>query len=266
MPTVSENRTLWALDSEWAERGDNWSDSWGGPKAQWLACLHPRLSAFLPTGTILEIAPGYGRWTQFLKDYCEELVVVDLEKGCIDHCRKRFQNTTHITYHVNDGSSLAMVEDSSVDLVFSFDSLVHVEADCLEAYLRQLRNKLSPHGIGFIHHSNLAEFGSTFDLYQKIPGRARRALQRRKIIDDSHWRARSVSAGIFRDLCQAAGLVCVGQELINWGSRRTIDCLSLFTLPGSPWERPNQVIRNPEFMREAGAIRRLAGQYMPNRG
>lgn len=265
MPTVTENLTMWAKGSEWAERGDNWSEAWGGPRAQWIACLYPRISAFLPAATILEIAPGYGRWTQFLKDYCQKLVVVDMEECCIDHCRRRFQDAPHITYHVNDGSSLAMIQDGAIDFAFSFDSLVHVEADCLEKYLRQLRNKLSPNGAGFIHHSNLAEFRGTFDLYQKLPGRARLALERRRLIENSHWRARSVSASIFQDLCLSAGLVCIGQELINWGSKRTIDCLSLFTLPGSKWARPNQVVRNAEFMQEAGAIRRLAGQYLPGK-
>ena len=48
-----------------------------------------------------------------------------------------------------------MVEDGSIDFVFSFDSLVHVEADVLDAYLDQLARKLTPDGVGFIHHSNM---------------------------------------------------------------------------------------------------------------
>jgi hypothetical protein len=52
-------------------------------------------------------------------------------------------------FHVNDGRSLAAVADGSVDLIFSFDSLVHVEADVMLAYLEQLAHKLTPHGIGF---------------------------------------------------------------------------------------------------------------------
>src|SRR5579859_8081721 len=39
---------------------------------------------------------------------------------------------------MNDGTSLAMIEDGTVDLVFSFDSLVHVEADVMDAYLDEI--------------------------------------------------------------------------------------------------------------------------------
>lgn len=262
MPTVTENLAMWDTETEWQADGDNWSQAWGGPKAQWSSSLFPRIQNFLPAGAILEIAPGYGRWTQFLKDNCRKLVVVDIEERCIEHCRKRFAGDTHIQYHVNDGSSLAMVPDNSIDFVFSFDSLVHVEADCLGAYLRQLADKLTPDGVGFIHHSNLAEYRRHFAISRRLPEKVRRGLVRLKAIDYDHWRARSVTAAVFEELCRQAGLVCIGQECINWGSRRTIDCLSLFTQPGSRWVRANRVAHNGEFMKEAEAARRIAGQYL----
>lgn len=263
MPTVSENYAMWNTDSAWDAAGDRWSDSWGGPKAQWAACLLPRVQSFLPARTILEIAPGYGRWTQFLKNHCETLEIVDMEERCIAHCRERFAGLANIRYHVNDGTSLAMIEDGAIDFVFSFDSLVHVEADCLGGYLRQLSDKLTPNGVGFIHHSNLAEYGRTFNSYRVLPEKVRRGLVRLKVIDYDHWRARSVAAGVFDELCRKAGLVCIGQECITWGTKRTIDCISLFTKPGSEWERPNCIVRNRRFMREADAARRLAPLYYP---
>src|SRR5439155_24508233 len=39
---------------------------------------------------ILEIAPGFGRWTHYLKDYCENLWIVDRSSECIEACRQRF--------------------------------------------------------------------------------------------------------------------------------------------------------------------------------
>jgi CheY-like chemotaxis protein len=37
----------------------------------------------------------------------------------------------HVTCFVNDGKSLAMLPDESVDFIFSYDSLVHAEADAV---------------------------------------------------------------------------------------------------------------------------------------
>jgi len=45
--------------------------------------------------------------------------------------------------------------------VFSLDSLDHAEGDVMEAYLGQLAHKLTPNGVGFIHHSNLGMYVET---------------------------------------------------------------------------------------------------------
>src|SRR5437879_6478092 len=155
MPTVEQNLRQWDANYEWAKRGEEWSASWGGAEAQWFGAILPRIHAFVPATIILELAPGFGRWTNYLKDYCDHLIVVDLAETCIHACRERFAASSHITYHVNDGTSLSMIPDGSLDFVFSFDSLVHAEADVIAAYIRQLAKKLAPNGVGFLHHSNI---------------------------------------------------------------------------------------------------------------
>ena len=225
----------------------------------------PRIHAFVPVGTVLEIAPGYGRWTQYLKDQCDQLVIVDLTEGCIDACRRRFADSENIDYHVNDGRSLDMVDDGSIDFAFSFDSLVHAEADVLEAYLSQLASKLKPDGVGFVHHSNIGAYRGLAKLTRRVPERIRRPLVRRGVlIDISAWRAESVTAGAFAADCQRVGLACIGQEKISWefGAYMT-DALSMFTPRGSRWERPSVVVRNPLF--GAGG-RRMARAYAAGPG
>ena len=66
MPTLPQNLHTWAKANTWETRGDEWSETWGGPLTQWQEAILPRISAYLPVRHILEIAPGYGRWTQFL--------------------------------------------------------------------------------------------------------------------------------------------------------------------------------------------------------
>jgi len=99
------------------------------------------LQQWIPCKTLLEIAPGFGRWTQYLKDLADYLIVVDLTEKCIMACRERFAAAANISYVVNDGRSLGSVSDVSVDFIFSFDSLVHVEADVIESYLPSLRER-----------------------------------------------------------------------------------------------------------------------------
>jgi SAM-dependent methyltransferase len=259
MPTLDENVHNWSTTWDWSEEGDEWSRWWGGTPALWYGALLPRIHAIVPTGTVLEIAPGYGRWTHYLKDLCTELVIVDLTEKCIVHCRDRFREATNIAYHVNDGRSLAMVSDASIDFVFSFDSLVHAEATVVGGYLGELARKLKPDGIGFIHHSNAGALRPLNALSRRVPDRLFGRLVRRGIaVNLAAWRDEGMTAALFRHQCESAGLRCVTQELLSWEhGGYLIDCLSMFTLPGSRWDRATRVLRNPLFVGEARRMARL---------
>jgi len=239
---------------DWREAGEEWSGPWGSSAAQWTGTIFPRIGECLPTGTILEIAPGFGRWTHYLKDYCNELWAVDKSSACIEACQQRFASQSHVHCVLNDGRSLSMIPDSSVDFVFSFDSFVHPDRNVVEAYLRQLRTKLKIGGKGFIHHSNFGEYVNS--PRERLPEMLAKPLIKAKILDWAHHRNPTMTAEIFRELCERNGLHCVSQELVNWRGRRLIDCLSLFARSDSAPENPTKIIRNPNFMREAGRIRR----------
>lgn len=261
MPTVEQNLQMWDEDYQWAKEGEEWSSAWGGSEPQWFGAIFPRIHSFVPTGTILELAPGFGRWTKYLKNCCEHLVIVDLSENCIKACQRRFASESHITYHVNDGKSLAMVPDRSIDLVFSFDSLVHAEVDVIQGYLNQMPTKLKSNGVGFIHHSNIGEYWRYFSIIEKMPASLRDRLMQKGLLDQTHWRAFSMRALSFEKLCEDAGLQCISQEIVNWGTKRLIDCFSVFTLRTSTWAQQNVVIENPDFMKEAAMIRRLSQVY-----
>lgn len=260
MGTIAQNLEAWNSKFDWSRRGDEWSDFWGSPDAQWFGAILPRVHAFVPAGTILEIAPGFGRWTQYLKGLCDRLILVDLAPRCIDHCRERFAGETKIEYHVNDGRSLAMVPAGSADFVFSFDSLVHAEAVVIDSYLEQLSQKLRPDGVGFIHHSNAGTYRPLTELTHRTPDRFRRRLIRAGLLPDIHaWRDNSMTAATFVDQCATHGLSCIAQERINWGGSPFLsDAISTFTRIGSRWDRTPRLQRNRHFNSDA---RRLATLY-----
>ncbi|SEO75312.1 class I SAM-dependent methyltransferase [Trujillonella endophytica] len=213
MPSVEDNRDRWA-NYDWSDKGDEWSGGFGSTEALWSWLLQPRVSPFLPSAHTLEIAPGFGRATQFLVPASEKLTVVDLVPACIAACQERFAEHDHIDYHVNDGRSLDMIEDGSIDFVFSWDSLIHAEDDVVESYVTQLGRKLRPGGAGVLHHSNVDEY--------------RDPESGELTIGNEHWRAPTMSAAKFRRYARAAGLRCVVQELIPWGGPDFSDCLSVF--------------------------------------
>ncbi len=265
MATVEKNRDRWDRTYDWSRGGDEWSVDWGGPDLQWWGSIFPRVRSFLPAETVLEIGPGFGRWTRFLLGHCERLSLVDLSERCMEACKQRFSASHHLTYYVNDGRSLGMIPNHSVDFVFSFDSLVHAEADVLQSYLHQLSQKLKPNGVGWIHHSNLGAYPRACALARKVPMWFRpRLMKSGLLVNLLHWRSESMSAELFVQFCQEAGLQCIAQEKISleMGSY-LIDCFSLFTPRGSAWARPNRVVQNPSFKQEAICMSRLAQLYSP---
>lgn len=266
MPTITENRKKWTVH-DWIRGGHEWSP--GGTRAGtdmfWWRSIMPRVAAHLPAGTLLEIAPGFGRWTEYLMSRGTRLIAVDVTERCVEMCRERFREKPHAEFHLNDGESLPMVETGAVDFAFSFDSFVHVDAPQVGAYLRELARVLKPGASGFIHHSNLAA-------YSHGPSGAFPEW-----LTERHWRAASVSAAGFRAACRAAGLQCVSQEMINWVGRGAradqhrlpgnqvplTDCFSVLRKPGSPGvpDRPTLVHVNRRFVDEWRQVQVLAAMY-----
>jgi SAM-dependent methyltransferase len=258
MPSIEENRRYWDEIYSWSQAGEEWSAGWGGTEALWQASLQPRLARFLPAATILELGPGQGRFTPYLMQQCQRYIGVDLSPGCIAICRQRFPQAE---LHANDGATLPMVKSASVDFVFSFFSLIHAEVETVESYLREIARILKPQGGAFLHHSNLAQHGAYFARLERLPKPLQRLLFGVGAVDLPQWRASSVSAEIFARCAARAGLACLCQETVNFGSRRTIDAFSSLVRADGPWQAEAAVWRNPGLMREAMRVRlRPAGR------
>jgi SAM-dependent methyltransferase len=254
MPTIDQNKSMWESEYDWSHGGDEWSRPWGGTSNVWECVILPRIKSFLPARTIVEIAPGFGRWTQFLKYQCERLIAVDLSSTCVDSCRRRFADYPHVIVVQNNGRSIPIAENESVDFVFSFDSLVHADAEILEVYLREIARVLTPQGAAFIHHSNLGQYRMVLALAGKLPSWALRMAHKAELLPSLHWRDPSVTAGWMARACQQSGLSVKRQELVNWLNRPVylLDCFTTITRPSV---KARQLFRNRSFMSEAEQIR-----------
>ena len=110
MPSITENLS-WGRYS-WPEQGNEWSREWGDVETHWYATIFPRIQLFLPVKRLLEIAPGYGRWSAFLIENAEQYIGIDLNPECVAACQSRFSELKNATFVANDGKSLAAVADN----------------------------------------------------------------------------------------------------------------------------------------------------------
>lgn len=263
MASLEENYEFWNNQYNWTQyRGDQWSAYWGGPKAQWEWCVHPRIQRDLPVPTILEIGCGQGRWSHFLRQHCEQLILVDISEKCLEVCQSRFGDDG-VSYHLTNGRSLQFLSENSIDFAFSFESLIHTELEDLESYLQDLSGKLKADSKVFLHHSNLGSYHSYFKNIARLPKAVRELLIARQVLDSNEWRAPSVTHQNFEKAAISKGFSVLSQELVPWGGRRLTDCFS--TLKLGPSDAQNNVVENPVFIERAREIRGLSKLYSPGK-
>jgi ubiquinone/menaquinone biosynthesis C-methylase UbiE len=190
-------------------------------------------------------------------------MAIDLSEQCIAACRQRFEAAAHVSFYCNDGKSLAVVDDESVDFVFSFDALPLVDQSTIEAYLTQLPRVLKPNGVAFLHHSNLGRYRRRSRLFAGMP-KLELVLRRLGWMErDLHWRDPSVSAELVENLASLHGLRCASQEIFRWGTKRLfIETFTVLVRELSDWRRECVRLENDWFDREVANLSRLARLYV----
>ena len=241
--SVAENLKMWDQAHAWPEDGDEWKGqavACGEPYEAWKTALVDRLiTPYLPEGgAAMEIAPGHGRWTGFLGERAGRLILVDLSPSCLEHCRRRYAGRPDMEFHQTDGRSLPAGLDGQLDLVWSFDSFVHIAPDDIAGYLGDFRRVLKPGGYAVIHHANrwhrtlwlapIRKWGPAWTfLYRAL------SIGVQERIDG--WRS-PVSGRLFARLAREAGLEVVDQfqrwgEGMRYGVPRHNDLVTVMRRP-----------------------------------
>lgn len=153
MPSIEQNLTKWNEQWDWTRLGEEWT-----PDENWrMEIVTNGILRFLEPGMdVLEIGPGGGRWTEHLLGrQPHSLLGVDLSPKCVELCRERFGQYLQARFEANDGRSLSMVEDASIDYAWSFDVFVHMDAPTIHAYLAELKRVMRPGAVAVIHYPSI---------------------------------------------------------------------------------------------------------------
>jgi ubiquinone/menaquinone biosynthesis C-methylase UbiE len=147
--SAARNREVWTL-YDWQTKGEEWSASEEWKQALVAEVLEPNVPE---GGTILEIGPGAGRWSVFLRDRAAKLIVVDVSERALELTRERLGPDGEVEYLQSSGSTLPGVPDGTVDAVWSFDVFVHIAPRDVAGYLGEVARVVRPGGTAVIHHS-----------------------------------------------------------------------------------------------------------------
>lgn len=163
-----EEQRYWNSEESFSKTGHEWSDRFGSTEELYNQILRNKVDNYCK-GDGLEIAPGWGRITEYLIPVSKSLSIVDLNENCISKCVNKFGNKIK-GYYVNDGKSLTSISDNSLDYIFSFDSFVHIHFDVFTDYIKEFQRVMKPGSYGVIHHAFF--FGGKDNSFENLGGRA----------------------------------------------------------------------------------------------
>jgi ubiquinone/menaquinone biosynthesis C-methylase UbiE len=207
LANVRNNLQLWDHDYNWTADGDEWehqAERSGVTYQEWKSSLVSHLiEPYAGGAEVLEIAPGHGRWTEFIVDMCRHATLVDVGAKCLEYCRTRFVEHTNVDYFLTTGTQLPYHSAGATDFVFSYDSFVHMSAEVIQSYMGEIARVLRSGGMGIIHHAEIANPES----YQQVHTGQRTAI----------------NAQMVRGFVEQHGLT-VRRQFALWDKARKIGC------------------------------------------
>ena len=162
--------------------------------------------------SVLELACGHGRNTEFLRRYALSIDLVDVNFHCIEACRKRFcdaKNGCRFRYHLTNGNGFPEIADEAISFGYSWDSMVHFDKLIVQDYVKEFARVLRLGGTALLHHSNYGAVAPNSDW-----------------ANNPHRRS-DMTAGLMHEFAKEAGLSIKFQRVMGWGGVDDLDCLSL---------------------------------------
>lgn len=129
---------------EWGDPEDP-NDRWGN----YLEVKNRILSLLNPEKTILEIGSLGGKWTQYFLE-AKNIICVDINELGFEYIRKKLP-CDKISFYLTKGDELRGIENSSMDIVFSMDTLVRSPKKIIYSYIKEAGRVLRPYGQIFLH-------------------------------------------------------------------------------------------------------------------
>ena len=100
-----------------------------------------------PDWTCLEIGCGIGRLLKPVARCCRRVIGVDISEQMVAHSRDYLSGVANAEVHLNDGRTLCVIPDDSVDLVYSHLAFQHMTTqEVVDGYLAEIVRILRPGG------------------------------------------------------------------------------------------------------------------------
>lgn len=105
---------------------------------------------------VLDAACGEGYGSALLANSAATVLGVDISDAAVAHARARYADISNLRFESHDATALDALPDASFDLIASFETLEHVEAQ--ERMLAGFRRLLAPGGVLLVSSPDKAQY------------------------------------------------------------------------------------------------------------
>jgi SAM-dependent methyltransferase len=164
-----------ALDQTWSQYAREWDDrpdlnlgvktlgeEWGGPVFAEHIVTDVAAPYLGPDVDVLELGCGGGKFSAHLRSRSRSLVCADISADMLRRTRAHVGEGEDVSYLQLNGRDFKGVPDASVDFIYSYDVLLHLQPQNVFSYLHDARRILRPGGIFMVHAIDLASRGGSY--------------------------------------------------------------------------------------------------------
>jgi 2-polyprenyl-3-methyl-5-hydroxy-6-metoxy-1,4-benzoquinol methylase len=163
----------WKADKRLNLGAETLGEEWGGPAfADYI--VETLVAAELgPDRDVLELGCGGGKFSKRLAPRCRSLLVTDISLAMVEHAKEELASaglSGNAEFRVLSGTDFNGVEDASLDFVFSYDVMLHLQPQNVFSYLVDARRILRDNGVFMLHQINLSSGGGLQHFLQQYSG------------------------------------------------------------------------------------------------
>lgn len=117
---------------------------------------------------VIDAACGEGYGSRILADSASKVIGIDIDAGTIDRASKTYASVENLSYIQGSIANLSSIEDKSVDIVVSFETIEHVNEEIQNHFLEEIFRVLKSEGILVMSTPNKEIYSDLYNYHNEF--------------------------------------------------------------------------------------------------
>lgn len=125
-------------------------------------------SRYVEGKIVLDAACGEGYGSHILAQTAKSVIGVDLDIDAVTNAQKKYSDLNNLQYVQGSIEKLDFIEDNTIDVVVSFETIEHVPEDIQRKFISEIYRVLKKDGILIMSSPNKKEYTDRYNFHNKF--------------------------------------------------------------------------------------------------